>query len=141
MNKFELLFSFDLAIQNLYGKIITFFRKLRYSSKVLKNNVELKSKRSSDTCYVIGLGPSLKDVEYFKLKGDSIVVNRFHEFDKGKFTPTYYMLSDEAFFNSELIGEVERMYNTYPNTLFFVDGLYKNIILKNVGNFSMCDII
>lgn len=132
MGKFNILFRIDLVIQNLYGKIITVIRRVlkQSSKKLLKRNKALvKDCNSKKRCYVIGLGPSLKKVDYKHLpSGDSIVVNRFHEYDNGEFDPTYYMISDGAFFKEPLINELKIMYELYPNAKFILDGLYyKNI--------------
>lgn len=131
MNKFLTLFKLDVAIQNIYGHIVTTMRKVKYSQliPVMKKNKELVNKENAGRrCYVLGLGPSLKSVDYHKIDGDSFVVNRFDEFDCGDFSPTYYVLADNAFFSGDLLLRLSKMYKMYPNTKFLLDGTYiKNI--------------
>lgn len=117
----------DISIQDIYGKCITLIRRAKYKNQRihLPRNMELKLEDNNNKrCYVIGLGPSLKNVNYSRINGDSIVVNRFHAYDKGAFFPTYYMLSDGAYYQEPLLSELKSMYEMYPNTKFILDGLY-----------------
>lgn len=134
MGKFETLFKLDLIAQDIYGNAITLMRKISTHNlkHLMKKNIELKNQRESSICNILGLGPSLKYVDYKHLEGDIIVVNRFHKFDKGEIKPTFYILSDGAFFQEPLIDELVEMYNLYPQTIFLLDGMSYDIIKKKL---------
>lgn len=134
MGKFNTLFKCNIAAQDVYGRLITLYRKatVRGWRQLINNNRKLRDFKKTDRCFVIGLGPSLKDVDLSKITDDSIVVNRFNVFDEGKFSPTFYMLSDSAFFVEPLNELLEPMYNTYPNTKFIFDGMFYKEIKKKI---------
>jgi len=105
---------------------------IRYS-KQRANNKNIKLLRKSDRCYICGLGPSLKTVDFNKIKDDTIVVNRFYKFadqNNINLTPTYYCLIDDAFYKETLIEETRKAFDKYPNSAFLLNGKY----IKNIKN-------
>lgn len=62
---------------NVLGMLKYFlFDRIKYG-KIIKNNQKLCSHKSSDTCFIIGNGPSLKNVDLSVLMGkDVITVNK-----------------------------------------------------------------
>lgn len=129
MGKFELLFKFIKVIISFVGIIITFLRIPRYFElkKFLNRNVELKNKKNNTKCYICGLGPSLKYIDFAQLDGDTVVVNKFYNYDKDNiFKPTYYCIADEEFINGKLKEELFISIEKYKDTVFFVnDKFYK----------------
>lgn len=105
MIDFYTLFKLNLKLINLGGIIKTFvyyFRNRDYFSYV-KRNKELFTKKKNATCYICALGPSLKQVNFNNLRGDTIVVNRFFKMGKEltNFIPTYYLIIDALFCKEE----------------------------------------
>lgn len=91
------------------------FFKDHYSFELPKRNKDLVNLKKSDKCYIIGLGPSLKGVDYTKLDSDTFVVNRFYKIGrewKG-FTPTYYVLADKGFMDPENEKDFINLINEY----------------------------
>ena len=134
MSKYETLFKLDVFLQDVFGKAITIKRKITNpnSRNLMNKNLSLKEKKKSNICNVLGLGPSLSDVDYKNLEGDFIVVNRFHKFDKGSISPIAYILCDGAFYQEPLISELVEIYKLYPGTLFLLNGLSYDIIKKRL---------
>lgn len=89
---------FILHVTGYIKCILYILRDFRMMSSV-RQNTELLNKKKSDTCYVCALGPSLKKVDLSRIKGDTIVVNRFHKMSDRYpgFVPTHYVLADAAF--------------------------------------------
>lgn len=102
---FQDLFDYNIKFVNLGGWLKYYVKYLtnRKLFNQLSRNKELQSKKSSDTCYICALGPSLKEVDLSKLAGDTIVVNRFYKIGREhpEFIPTYYLMIDALFQNEE----------------------------------------
>lgn len=131
MDKLELMFHLNNCIFDIGNgllRILRFPRELR-SRDTRNKNSELKNYKKSDRCYIVGLGPSLKDVNFSKLDGDIIATNRYYRFDKDvMYSPTYYCIFDKAFFVGTEKEEFENMVNQYPDTCFVLNGIYKDAI-------------
>ncbi len=101
MDFFKSLFKLDISIINLGGyiKSIQYFLFEHYKYSVVKKNKELIERKKSDICYICALGPSLKNVNLSKIKGDTLVVNHFYKMNKSNpdFVPTYYLMCDPSF--------------------------------------------
>lgn len=141
--KFGLLFDLNLSIFNIAGKIKTidsFIRK-HYMFSVIKRNKVLENNPENATkkCYVIGLGPSLKNVDLDKIEGDTIVLNRFFKIGESypNFIPTYYLLSDEQFANKDNIKDFEKCLKGYAErgTRYLLDSRFsRNSYVKQFEN-------
>lgn len=140
MGKFEMIFRLNSVILNMGGFILSFLRYPRslYFKKIMKKNKELTIYKKSDRCYICGLGPSLKNVDFDKIDGDSIVVNRFILFDKSlRFKPTYYALIDEGFLwpeNSEILIDSINKYESIPFVLNSKYYKFLNKKFKRINN-------
>ena len=119
MTPFQILFDLDVRIINGVGLIKRFanffFHHYKYS--VIKKNKELRLGSQNKKCYICALGPSLKNINFDKLKGDSIVVNRFFKIGKKNpnFIPTYYIMIDDQFADPKLAVDLIEALDTYIN--------------------------
>ena len=110
----------------------------RYSC--LKNNIELFSKTNEQKkIYLCGLGPSLKQVDLNRIKGDTIVVNRFFKFgiEYPDFTPTYYVMIDFDFAQERYQKDFTDALDMYlpKGTVFLLNSkLLDSPILKNYNS-------
>lgn len=137
MGKFERLFKLNSNIINAGGLLLSFIRYPQYLSykKVIKRNSQLKNFKKSDKCYVCGLGPSLNNVNFSELDGDTIVVNKFITFDKQKeFKPTYYCMVDSMFLDPEHQHVLFEAINTYEESHFVLDSKYHSLLEKRTVN-------
>ena len=131
MSKYDLLFRFNKFLINLTGKTFLFFRLPKYFQlkRLLTKNRELKSLRNSETCFICGLGPSLKKIDLNQIDGDLIVVNRFHLFDELSLAkPTYYCMVDSYFYQGEGLEILTQALKRYPKSAFILNGnLYQRV--------------
>lgn len=123
-----LLFKLNILIVNILCillriKKIFFLLKNR---KNLKNNKKLFEYKTKEECSILGLGPSLKEQDINKLKGDIIVVNFFIKYNQ-ILKPTFYLLLDDAFF-SLYLDELKKIIEFYDKTIFILNGKYKDCI-------------
>ncbi len=122
--------TFDLVMRaydigGVVKRVTYFFTHPEYY-KIIKKNVELRNPENEQKkLYVIALGPSLKQVDLNKIKGDSIVVNRFFKMNElnPNFVPNYYMMLDDTFTDPERIGDFRTGIDTYYDrgTKFFLN--------------------
>lgn len=129
MSRFGVLFELDKLLITAAGKLLSLTRIRKYMllRSILNKNRALLSCKRSDLCYVIGLGPSLRQVDIEALDGDLIVVNRFNRFDVyGKCQPLYYCIIDEAFFTADAVSELEDAFEKYPNANFILNANYSH---------------
>lgn len=139
MGKFELLFRLNKKALDFAGFFIS-IKRVPHSlmtRKYRKFNNEIMNYRNGDTCYVIGLGPSLKDVDFNKICGDTFVVNSFFKVEGcEKINPTYYCIMD----NEEYINPDSKILKyaaeKFPQATFLLNGKYvkeAENILNNSG--------
>lgn len=135
-NQTQLLFDATWGIMNLGSKLKLWYNYVfrhRFFS-VMKRNVELfKDENAKKTCYICALGPSLKDVDMSRIKGDTFVVNRFYRFgqDWPDFIPTYYGLIDALFAQNGYDHELKAALDMYvpKGTTFFLSNKIEGIPL------------
>lgn len=135
MSKYESIFNLNKTLINAGSLLLTVIRAPLYfkERESRKGNLKIKSIAKSKKCYILGLGPSLKQVDFSKIDGDSIAVNHFYKFAKDiNFHPTFYCMIDDAFFNNKIEG-FRNAYNNYPNTTFLLNGKYKSLIEEEYG--------
>lgn len=128
MDKLEMLFRLNNKIFDCSNRALRVVRipKEIKSSAVRKNNIRLKKYKRTDRCYVVGLGPSLRNADLDRLDGDIITVNRYYRFDlEATRKPTYYCVSDKAFFGGNAAEELKTATRQYPDSCFILNGLYK----------------
>lgn len=138
---FQLLYKLNLEFVNLGGYVKCILRLPSYwrVKKLLKKNSELVSNRKNDTCYILGLGPSLADVNLDKLQDmnvDTIVVNRFTKMaETTKLQPTYYMMVDNAFVIPPERKVLDEAVELFPSTNFIWNANFP-MLDKSVLNLS-----
>ena len=118
---------------------LNFFLHHKYFSVMKRNSSLFNEQNEHKTCYVCALGPSLRDVNLNKIKGDTIVVNRFTKIGKEfpDFVPTYYAMIDALFAFPGYIEEVEeaiKMYGNKGTKFFFGSKLLHAELFKRVKN-------
>ncbi len=134
---FKELFNLNLAIVNYGGLLKYIIRRTKNpgSNKILRQNIRLGDSKKSDTCYICALGPSLKEVDFSVLEGDTMVVNAFVLLGKEypDFVPTYYMFADKGFAKEKHLWKFKSALETYipKKTKFILDvGLKGNEALN-----------
>lgn len=110
-----------------------FFHSQLYTS--IRKNSELNNSVTNKKAYICALGPSLKDVDINKIKGDTIVVNRFYLIGKEfpSFVPTYYVILDYDFALEKHRADFRAALNMYlpKGTIFFLNSkLYGSPLLN-----------
>lgn len=134
MDKFGILFDINIKILNVMSLGISLLRKFRYGRATIKRNCELEKHKKADTLYVLGLGPSLREIDISTLNGDIICSNRFYKFQGAeKCTPQYYCLMDDDFFIGKAINDFKKIYELYPSAQFLLNGKYRREIENMIG--------
>lgn len=133
MGKFSALFSLDETLLALGCSALAIGRLPQYvfESGVRKKNRELGKKRSGDRCYILGLGPSLRDVDLHKLEGDIFATNGYVLCDeKDRVRPDFYCLVDGAFYEGGN-GILKAARAAYPDATFLLNGKFRNAVEKS----------
>ena len=139
MSKYDILFSLNKTIQSIYGNILNMKRYPFYlkSKKVLQRNTELLQKKKKDKCYILGLGPSLAEIDSTKLTdGDVFTVNNFFTYNNAQeFDPLLYFLMDNHYYDAEY-QEKDRgsAFDMFPNATFILNGRYFSEKIDRAGN-------
>ncbi|MCI8376136.1 MAG: hypothetical protein HFI29_11990 [Lachnospiraceae bacterium] len=134
MGKFDKLFWLDTKLFDLAGLAIQVKRLPYYilNKDVIKRNIEIKKEKTSSTCYILGLGPSLKNVDLRKIDGDVITVNSFCRIKQDIIKPKVYCIMDDIDYlsdDSTIIQDATRM---YPDAFFVLNGKYKKEAQKRI---------
>ena len=135
---FKSLYKLNLWAINIAGLIryLQYFFFQRYKFSVVKRNMGLKSKKKHDVCYICALGPSLKNVKLESIKGDTIVVNRFHRMSDRwpGFIPTYYLMYDAAF-GGAFRAELDKAIGKYLNkgTTFLLNSRFAKVLSPEIN--------
>ena len=140
MDKTATLFNLNFRIMDVACKVKTcldYFMHHEYYSIMKRNKVLFFEENKNKVCYVCALGPSLKDVDLNRIKGDTIVVNRFTKIGKKfpDFVPTYYAMIDALFAFPGYVEELEEAIQLYENKgtkFFFGSKMMKADIFKRV---------
>jgi hypothetical protein len=105
-------------IYNVFAKGLYILR-YPFLHAVRKNKV-FKNKHKGERCFILGLGPSLKNVDLGSLKNETLfAVNSYYLFDTEKtLRPKYYFMLDSKFRN-ELFDEVLSANEAFPDAAFF----------------------
>lgn len=137
MDKIELLFRMNNQLWNIGNSVLGLARipmeiKTR---KIRASNKELISYKKSSQCYIVGLGPSLKNVDFSKLDGDVIATNKYYKFDQnGCFPPTYLLLSDKSFFGGSTQDDFINSIQQYNDSCMVLNGIYRDWCEKQINN-------
>lgn len=131
------------------GKILKKIRNRLYRwslygkhRQVLELNAGLKNTKTGKRCFILGNGPSLKNIDLAKLKSEeTFVVNTFWNHGRYKeINPKYYVLTDTKIFPrpgqdpktynnwNRAVIEKSSVVNSCPDTKFFLDIGTKELI-------------
>lgn len=84
--------------------------------KLLKNNRKMKNLKTCDECFILGNGPSLKEVDLSKLNDkDTFTVNMFYKYRSDGFKGRYFVAVDDVFAHGEYLEYVRKVYEDNPN--------------------------
>lgn len=135
MNKFEALFHYNKKVISFasYPLFILNYKRYKNVKSQLVRNDELRLKKSTNKCFICGLGPSLKHVDFSKIDCDTIVVNNFVQFGKNiNFIPNFYIASDDEFALDENINKIKSAIQKYPDCSFVLgDKIYSRLKKDN----------
>lgn len=144
MTKFDRLFELDKIFFKMYG-IFLYVRRIGLlikNKREIESNKILKGLRKSDKCFIIGLGPSLKDIDLSKLDGDIIVTNRFYKVEGAKnISPIIYVIIDNFFYSGEYYDDLVKAIKSFSSTRFVFNGTYKKNIKKSILKRIKCNYI
>lgn len=125
---FDITYKLNKKMVSFLYFLIALYRLPKYCilrSTRTKNKNLIKYKKTDRVC-ILGLGPSLNDYDFASSECDTIVVNRFINYDKQNnlnYNPTYYCFADDAFYHKDrniLINSIEH----YNETAFIMNGKY-----------------
>lgn len=124
---FKDLFNYNKVVINL-GGYLKFLKYYTFNHNIVSSvspKEKLLKNKHSNKCYICALGPSLKDVDFEAINGDTIVVNRFYKHGETLpgFVPNYYLMIDAAFGsqkNKEDFFDALKCYEG-KNTLFLLN--------------------
>ena len=104
---------------------------------ILSKNLEIKNVHKAKRCFILGSGPSIKDLNILQLANEyTFVVNEFNRHpDYRKLNRNHHILSDVSYFSDDydtLFGkEIKaKSDNTNPNTLYFINIAGKKTVEK-----------
>ena len=136
MGKFHSLFKLNTIMMDLAGKALSLKRYpyLLSQKAFMKRNSELKNLRKSDTCYILGMGPSLKGVDLSKIDGDIFTVNGFYNFAGAKeIKPDFYCVTDTFAFTRTDDDMLANAMDMFPDATFLLNGLYQKEAAEKIG--------
>lgn len=107
MNKFQIKESFDNFIYSVFNFITdtTFLS----NKNLVSNNARFKDLHKGERCFILGTGPSLKNIDLALLSNEVIFgVNYLYKFNNiEKLSIDYYVLYDEVFYDSNIKDTLE----------------------------------
>lgn len=113
-----------MLTDSLACQLYNFFSKIKFSinisqQKVLIKNKELINKNDNKVCFILGNGPSLKDVNIQLIKGYPIFTVNY--FFKGgiDIEPSYHVMIDSLYCGSEFTY-VQNLIHEHQNTKFIL---------------------
>lgn len=123
MNKFEILDSINnglFFIYNCFSDIILYTKDRKYLKLLRINNKIPKS--NSNTCFILGNGPSIKDVDIKLITNyDAFTVNYFHKSEQSSLLNSkYHIFVDELFYEGEGLEYTKNLIQSKKELSFFV---------------------
>ena len=107
-------------------------RALRDCGGLLPRNEIFRDRHRGQRCFVIGNGPSLKEQDLSRLRGEiTFAVNAFylHPVIKESWLPTYYFLSDPQYFDGSVaLAEFAELTAAIGSTPIFVPHYAKDFL-------------
>lgn len=115
--KLDYIFYCIFAIYNFFMKIILLFKPK--TRKLLRHNKKLK--RHKDYCFILGNGPSLKDLDLTELNGeDTFAVNFFYNYCPEGFKSKYFVAIDQIFYKSDQKDYLLNLYDRLKDVTFIL---------------------
>lgn len=111
---------------NIYENIIDYIEKDKEISKLyLEKNADLHDKKTSKRCFIIGTGPSLKDLDLqLLMNDDKIMVNHLYKNENlMELNPNFWVIADPAFWLQEkrfLDPIIDALRNKLTSTQFLI---------------------
>lgn len=133
----ETIFRLNFKLLDWGGvmkKISNFFLHHSTYTSIKRNKNLIGRGVKPEEVFILALGPSLKRVDFSKITGDTLVVNRFYKMGENNldFVPTYYMMIDYQFGKEENKKDFHAALDMYLNkgTIFLLNSkLYGSNIL------------
>lgn len=131
LNAIKKINSLVFSVYNICAKGL-FALRYPFLRNVLKLNKQYKNKHRGERCFILGLGPSLKEVDLNILNNETLfVVNDFVNFDTEQMlNPLYYFLIDHAYYTDHITNAKDYM-RKYPNTQFFMNIKARKKLIRN----------
>lgn len=141
MEKRELLFALDKSCKNAVSYCLQAIRLPKYIvlKKTLKKNKNLKNIKKSEKCYIIGLGPSLKQIDFEKLTdGDLITVNSFYKDpNAARINPVLHIMLDWLSYTVER-EDLETALEAFSNSNFLLNAKYYEKKIDGPKRYWIC---
>lgn len=127
--------NFAYSTYNTLAKVKYFFSV--NVKKIIKKNKQFKNKHAGERCFILGLGPSLKNNNLELIKNEKVfALNSFYKYLEGaSIEPDYYFMIDNLF-HGENIDEVRIVKERYKKTEFFFNIRGKKAIEKHLSSDS-----
>lgn len=95
----KMLTDYSFRIINVTSSIRWMFDRIKFG-KIIVDNQKLKDKHKGETCYILGNGPSIKNLDISLLDGKiTFVVNKFYKSPfYSQIKPTYHCVYDRYIF-------------------------------------------
>lgn len=121
MSKYETKEKLDNLIFRTFNLISQMLFSISKSKALSKRNGVLKDKHAGERCFILGTGPSLRDVDLSFIKNEIVFgVNFFYKSDIiNEIKPQYYCLYDDIF-HGKNIDDTRDVFDKLPETTFFV---------------------
>lgn len=146
MSKYEIKELIDKLIFGSFNLLSQLFFHLKSEKRLVNGNKKFKDIHKGERCFILGTGPSLRDVDVTLLKNEIIFgLNYLYKgniIDKVKIK--YYCLYDEIFHGKNISDSMEIL-SLLPNTEFFVrtkayNNFRKSNLLSDKVNFQACNL-
>ena len=100
----------------------------------MKRNGQLLLRPRTDKCLVLATGPSLEELDLSTITEDTIAMNSFHEYDKGRTKVTYYMLMDTIIFTEDNGRTLKKVVDLYKDSIIVLNGKYVREVEALIGH-------
>lgn len=122
MSKYEIKELIDSAMYGTFNLLSQVKFNISEDKKRVKNNIKFKDLHKGQRCFILGTGPSLREIDLSMLKNEIVFgVNYLYKGNiPSDLNINYYCLYDEHFYDESHIIETKEMFNKLNNTIFFV---------------------
>lgn len=130
MSKYEIKELIDSAMYGTFNILSQALFNVNGDKKLVKDNVQFKDLHKGQRCFILGTGPSLRDVDLSILKNEIVFgVNYLYKGNiPDNLNINYYCLYDEHFYDESHIKETKEMFRNLKDTIFFVRTNARRII-------------